>query len=87
MLARRQQPAQPADAPLDEQLEVNGAVFVLAETVVEGVGDAVEAQLVGTAPVGTVQERTVLSTPMLDHVTLPFSPSAWSVIGNGVSKA
>jgi hypothetical protein len=73
MLQRPQQPAEPADAPLHELFQVDGAGLVLAETVVERVGDPVQLQLVRTPPVRPVEKRTVLSTPVLWHRGPPFT--------------
>jgi hypothetical protein len=64
-VARLQQAAQAPDTSLDEQLEIHRAGLVLAETVVEGVVDPVEAQERRAASVRPVQKRTVFAAPVL----------------------
>jgi hypothetical protein len=54
-------PARPADAPLGEQLDVNRTPLVVAEAVLEGVAEVVQAEVPGAAGVGAVQERAVLA--------------------------
>jgi len=81
-----QQPAQPADAALDEQLEVHRAGLVFAEAVVEGVVDPVEAQERRAPPVGSVQKRAMFAAVIRRHVALPFTFST-TVIGSGARRA
>ena len=55
-------PPRPADAPLVEELDVHAAALVVAEAVLEGVPEGVQAEVPGAAGVGAVQERAVVAS-------------------------
>jgi len=50
-----------ADAALDQELDVHAAPLVIAEAVVEGVAEGVQAEVPGAPGVGAVQERAVMA--------------------------
>src|SRR4051794_15067133 len=55
------EPAGAADAAFAEQLAVRAARLVLAEAVLEGVAEVVDAEVPGAAGVGAVQEGAVVA--------------------------
>jgi hypothetical protein len=50
-----------ADAALDQELDVHAAPLVVAEAVVEGVAEGVEAEVPGATCVGAIEERAVVA--------------------------
>ena len=57
--------SRPPHAPLDQQFEIDRAPFIVAEAVVEGMAEAVEAEMLGAAVVGAVEEGTMMD--LLGH--------------------
>jgi hypothetical protein len=65
-----------ADAALDEEFEVDAAALVVAEAVVEGVAEGVEAEVPGAAGVGAVEEGAVVVVVGHCYVSLPDGGSS-----------
>lgn len=55
----------PHHTPLDQQLKIYATPFIVPKAVVEGMPEPVEAEVLGTAIVGTVEERTMAN--LLSH--------------------
>jgi hypothetical protein len=77
-----------ADAALDQEFDINAAPLVIAEAVVEGVAEGVEAEVLGAPGVGAVEERTVVALVVVGHgyvCRMGFNPDS-RCIGLGVDR-